>query len=170
MEFTLIQLEQSGFRNLLEVKGSNKFEQRVADFIQDFYLLQVYFYDVPVNYDGTNLAPASMIDRDLMNVIKWQYFKRVCSECEYVPNEVLLRKVEKIYAFRDSCANHLEYYYENKRGTRYANWRKRRIIKRYLRDADMVLTMQELWSVFIALYVRNGLGTVNDFKEAISHY
>ncbi|MBQ8784889.1 MAG: hypothetical protein IJZ59_02475 [Alphaproteobacteria bacterium] len=169
MEFTLTQLEQSGLRDLLEVKGSHKFGRKVADFIQDFYLQQVTFYDVPVSYDGVHLTPVQQLDNQLMSVVVWKYFKRVRSECEYVPNEVLLREIERLFAFRDSCDRHLEYYRERDRGSWYSNWRKRRIINRYLRKADMWMTMQDLWSVLIAFYVRNGFGTVEDFNKAVHH-
>ena len=169
MEFTLTQLEQSGLRDLLEVKGSHKFGRKVADFIQDFYLQQVTFYDVPAIYDGVHLTLSQQLDNQFMSVVVWKYFKSVRSECEYIPNEALLRKVEKLFTFRDSCDRHLEYYRENKRGSRYSNWRKRRIINRYLRKADMWMTMQDLWSMLIAFYVRNGFGTVEDFREAVHH-
>lgn len=169
MEFTLTQLEQSGLRVLLEVKGSHKFGRKVADFIQDIYLQQVTFFDVPVNYDGVNAVSVAQIDPQTLRMVMWKYFKSVRSESKYVPDEALLRKIEKLFAFRDSCDNHLEYYRENKRGSWYSNWRKRRIINRYLRRADMELTVQDLWSLLIAFYVRSGFGTVEDFKEAVHH-
>ena len=167
MEFTLTQLEQSGLRDLLGVKGSHKFGRKVADFIQDVYLLQVTFLDVPVNYDGENMASVAQIDPLILSTVLRKYFKDVRSESEYVPNEELLRKIERLLDFRSSCDNHLEYYRENKRGSWYSNWRKRRIINKYLRKADMELTVQDLWSVLIAFYVRSGFGTVEDFKEAV---
>ena len=167
MEFTLTQLEQSGLRDLLGVKGSHKFGRKVADFIQDFYLQQVTFYDVPAIYDGVHLTLSQQLDNQFMSVVVWKYFKSVRSESKYVPNEELLRKVEKLLDFRSSCDNHLEYYRENKRGSWYSNWRKRRIINKYLRKADMWMTVQDLWSMLIAFYVRSGFGTVEDFKEAV---
>ena len=167
MKLSLIQLEQSGLRDLLEFKCSRNFGKKVADFIQDVYLLQVTFLDVPVNYDGENIASVAQIDPLILSSVLRKYFKDVRSESEYVPNEELLRKIERLLDFRSSCDNHLEYYRENKRGSWFSNWCKRRIINKYLRKADMELTVQDLWSVLIAFYVRSGFGTVEDFKEAV---
>ena len=41
--------------------------------------------------------------------------------------------------------------------------RKYLVVRRSMRAASLMLSGQELWSLAIALYVRTGLGTAEDF-------
>lgn len=167
MDVSLKILNVPAFRKLWDVCDAGAFVHEFAVFVRTLYYEQTAMYHMYVSPDGERMVAIYGIDDQLVNAVIWRHFMKARREVRYEANDALLSRVEKILAFWDSCGRHLQHYASRGWKTWWGDMRKCQIIRRYMRNTSLVLSRQELWASMIALYVRKGLGTPEDFARMI---
>lgn len=161
-------LDTQEFRELWDKSDAGAFVHSFAKIVQNLFFGQVMCCDASViSPDGMRVALTYGIEGDTVRILVWHNFARCRRDARYVADDALLAKVEKILSFRDRCEAHLRHYASRGWKTWWSDMRKCRIIRRCKSKASLMLSEQELWSLAIALYVRKGLGTAENFARRI---
>lgn len=163
MDVSLELLNVPAFRKLWDVCDAGAFVHEFSVFIRTLYYGQTVMYQAYTVFPGDCMSVMYGPDRQLENVVIWRCFMADRRKMRYEANDLLLKQVEKILSFWDSCNKHLRYYASRGWKTWWGDMRKYLVVRRSMRAASLMLSGQELWSLAIALYVRKGLGTAEDF-------
>lgn len=167
MVVPLEKLNTHEFRKLWDESDADAFVRSFAAFVQKLFFDQAMMCNISVSPTGESVAPMSIIDGRIMNDLTYQNYARSRREARYEADDAMLCKVEKALSFWDNCERHLRYYVSRGWKNWWGNLRKVLIIRRHIRTSSLMLSMQNLWSLAIALYVRKGLGTVENFADRI---
>lgn len=168
MDFPLKILDTQEFRELWDKSDAGAFVHSFAGIVQKLFFGQVMCYDTSVfSPDGMRMTLACNVEGDTARILVRHNFVRSRRDARYAADDELLAKVEKILSFRDRCEAHLRYYASRGWKTWWSDMRKCLIIRRCKRRASLVLSEQDLWSLAVALYVRKGLGTAENFARRI---